>query len=68
MTGVWREEIPAASVCALETRRIFGVTGVDTGVFLGPPDLRVRDGFGGTGILTRGRGGAVSVTGVGGGR
>lgn len=68
MTGVWREEIPAASICAVETRRNFGVSGVDTGVFLGPPDLMARDGFGGTGILTRGREGAVSVMGVGGGR
>ena len=59
---------PVASICAEETRRIFGVTGVDTGVFLGPPDLMTRDGFGGRGILTEGRGGAVSVTGVGGGR
>lgn len=58
----------AASAWAVGRRRIFGVTGVETGVFLGPPDLKVRDGFGGTGILTRGRGGAVSVTGVGGGR
>lgn len=67
-TGVWREGIPTASPCVVETRRIFGVTGVDTGVFLGPPDFMIRDGFGGTGILTRGRRGGVSVTGVGGGR
>jgi hypothetical protein len=62
------EDVPAASACAADTRRIFGVTGVDTGVFLGPPDLMDRDGLGGTGILTRGRGGAVSVTGVEGGK
>jgi hypothetical protein len=68
VTGVWIEDVPAASVCAVETRRIFGVTGVDTGVFLGPPDLMARDGFGGTGSLTRGREGAISVTGVEGGR
>jgi hypothetical protein len=68
VTGVWREDVPAASACAVETRRIFGVTGVDTGVFLGPPDLMARDGLGGTGSLTRGRGGGVSMTGVEGGR
>jgi hypothetical protein len=67
VTGV-EEGAPAASTCEAETRRIFGVTGVDTGVFLGPPDLMARDGFGGTGILTRGKGGGISVTGVGGGR
>lgn len=68
VTGVEEDGVPAASTCAAETRRIFGVTGVDTGVFLGPPDLMDRDGFGGPGILTRGRRGGVSVTGVGGGR
>ncbi len=68
VTGVWREDVPAASKCAVETRRIFAVTGVDTGVFLGPPDLMARDGFEETGILTRGKGGGISVTGVGGGR
>ena len=56
------------SICADGTRRIFGVTGVDTGVFLGPPDLITRDGFCGRGILTGSRGGGISVTGVEGGR
>lgn len=64
VTGV----LPVASTCTVETRRIFGVTGVDTGVFLGPPDLMARDGFGGTGILTKGREGGISVMGVEGGR
>ena len=67
-TGEETEGRPVASICAEETRRIFGVTGVDTGVFLGPPDLMTRDGFDWRGILTEGRGGAISVTGVGGGR
>jgi hypothetical protein len=62
------EDWLALSVRADGTRRIFGVTGVDRGVFLGPPDLVVRNGFGGIGILTWGRGGGTSVTGVGGGR
>jgi hypothetical protein len=66
--GVDREDVWVASAWAVGRRRIFGVTGVDTGVFLGPPDLMTRVGFGGTGILTRGNGGAISVTGVGGGR
>lgn len=67
-TGVETEDKPVASICAEGRRRIFGVIGVDTGVFLGPPDLMTRDGFAGRGILTEGRGGAISVTGVGGGR
>jgi hypothetical protein len=66
--GVDREDWLVASGWADGTRRIFGVTGVDTGVFLGPPDLVVRDGFGGMGILTGGKGGGTSTTGVGGGR
>lgn len=68
MTEVWKEDVPPASGCAVGTRRIFGVTGVDTGAFLGPPDLMDRDGFGGPGSLTRGREGAISVIGVEGGR
>jgi hypothetical protein len=66
--GVETEGRPAASICAEERRRIFGVIGVDTGVFLGPPDLMTRVGFAERGILTEGRGGAISVTGVEGGR
>jgi len=66
-TEVERDDTLTASKWADGTRRIFGVTGVDTGVFLDPPGLMVR-GFGGTGILTAGRGGAISVTGVGGGK
>ena len=65
--GVGTEARLVASICADGTRRIFGVIGVDT-EFLGPPDLMTRDGFAGRGILTEGRGGAISVTGVGGGR
>lgn len=67
-TGVEREDWLVASAWADGTRRIFGVTGVETDEFLGPPDLIVRDGFDGMGSLTAGRGGGISTTGVGGGR
>jgi len=68
VTGVWSEDVPPAFTCMMGMRQIFGATGVDTSMFLGPPDLVARDGFDGTGNLIRGRGGGISVTGIEGGR